>query len=116
MLLIIVVTLLVGGGLAFWIIRNKAPRLPGPREQIRLGAVRTDNSSLIWIAENRGYFGKEGLDVAIKEYQSGNFAFNDLMADRLEIATCGDFALVSQSLQRQDFRMVAAIEIDPYDW
>jgi len=111
--LIIVVIVLMASGIAIWTTRSQAPRFSGPPEQIRLGTNPADYSCLIWVAEDRGYFTRSGLNVAIKEYESGVAAIQDLLADKLEIATAGEFTLVAQSFQRQDLRVLASI--DRYD-
>jgi ABC-type nitrate/sulfonate/bicarbonate transport system substrate-binding protein len=111
--LIIVVILLMAGGIAIWTTRSQAPKFTGPPEQLRLGTIPADYSTLIWVAEDRGYFTSSGLNVTIKEYESGFAAVKDLMADKVEIATAGEFVIVGQSFQRHDVRLLASI--DRYD-
>jgi hypothetical protein len=41
-------------------------------------------SSLIWIAEDKGYFGDSSLDVTIKRHESRFAAIKDLMSDKKE--------------------------------
>jgi ABC-type nitrate/sulfonate/bicarbonate transport system substrate-binding protein len=111
--LVIAVLLLIVGGIAFWNKLGTGPKFSGPPEKIRLGTIPAEYSALIWLAQDLGYFRGRGLDVVIKQYESGFAAVMDLLADKLDIATCGEFVLVAQSFQRQDFRVLA--NIDRYD-
>ena len=70
---------------------------------------RRSFSALIWVAEDRGYFAENGLDVIIKEYESGLAAVMDLISDKLDIATAGEF-VVAQSFERQDLSILAAVD------
>ncbi len=63
------------------------------------------------MAESQGFFKKQGIDVVIKEYEAGTLAANDLIADKIDIATAGDFVFVLQSFKHPDLRMLATISI-----
>ncbi|MBM3298563.1 MAG: ABC transporter substrate-binding protein [Deltaproteobacteria bacterium] len=107
--LIIVVVLSMAGGIAIWATRSPGPTFSGPPEQVRLGTIPAELSALIWIAEDRGYFAENGLDVTIKMYESGHFAIRDIFAENLDIATAAEFPLVVQSFKRKDLRVLACI-------
>ena len=44
---------------------------PEPLEKITFGVETSILPSAVWVAENKGYFEEEGLDVEIKEFDSG---------------------------------------------
>lgn len=69
----------------------------------------TQTGILLWIADEKGYFADEGVDVEIKSYQSGSFAADALVNDEVRLSTTSDSAFVSRSLVHDDLRVLAAI-------
>jgi ABC-type nitrate/sulfonate/bicarbonate transport system substrate-binding protein len=78
-------------------------------EQLRVGVNRGVHSALIYLAEAQSFFKKQGIDVAIKEYEAGVLAVNDLIVDKLDVAPAAEFAFVMQSFKHRDLRMPASI-------
>jgi NitT/TauT family transport system substrate-binding protein len=85
------------------------PAVPEKTEQLRIGVFPNTVSALIYIAQEQGFFKRHGLDLDIANYQAGAYAVNDLLADKVEIATASEFVLAMQGLKRPDLRAVAAI-------
>ena len=84
----------------------------GNIEKIKLGVATVESSSLIYIAEKKGFFKKHGLDVLIKNYEAGVLAVDALWAGEVEVATASEFVLTSQIFQkRDDLRVLASIGI-----
>ena len=75
--------------------------VPFPRqlcaEPIRVGVAMDIKTALIRIADGQGFFKKQGLDVVLKEYESGALAVPDLVADKLDWATAAEFVFVVQN-------------------
>ena len=67
----------------------------------------TARSSIL--ADSQGFFKKHGLDVAIKVYESGPVAVNDLIADKIDITAPAEFVFVLQSFKHPDLRVPATI-------
>jgi NitT/TauT family transport system substrate-binding protein len=70
----------------------------GEMEPVRIGMESTAVNSLIYIAENRGYFAANGLDLAIVEYASGLAAVNGMLNDEVDLATAAEFVIVGKAL------------------
>lgn len=82
----------------------------GNIEKIKLGVATLESSSLVYIAENQGFFKKHGLDVSIKDYEAGVLAVDALFAGEVEVVTASEFVLVNQIFQkRDDLRVLASI-------
>ena len=64
---------------------------------------------MIYIAQEKGFFKRHGLDLDIANYQAGAYAVNDLLADKVDVATATGFVLALQGFKRPDLRAVAAI-------
>jgi NitT/TauT family transport system substrate-binding protein len=86
-----------------------SPQPPAARENLVLGVYAGDFSSLIWVAENRGYFRDEGLDVTIKEFDTGVTAAQAMLHGEVEIATGADFVAVNNIFSDSSIRIISAI-------
>ena len=100
-------------GIAFAAIALLLSILP-PAEQVfaeplRLGVYRGAEAALVYLADTEGFFKKRGVDVVIKEYEAGVLSVNDLIADKVDIATATEFAFVFQAFKHPDLRMPATI-------
>lgn len=81
----------------------------GEREILSVGIFDGELSLLVLVAESRGLYAKNGLDVRIKSYEAGAIAFSHLVAGELDIATPADFPFAVGSLQNNTLRILASI-------
>jgi NitT/TauT family transport system substrate-binding protein len=81
----------------------------GTRESITIGVEQSPLLALMMIAENQGFFSKQGVDVAVKYYASGKLALNGMFSGEVEFATPAGTPIVFSSFERTDFSIVAAI-------
>jgi len=98
-LLCLAVLLFIGGYRLYSAMRHKSG-YSGPVEKLAVGTVSNETSTLVLIAENKGYFRENGLDVTIREYQSGNFSVDALLDNTVDLASCSEFALVERIFKR----------------
>lgn len=80
-------------------------------DKIRIGvAAFSPTNSAIWVAEDRGFFRKQGLDVEVI-YIGGGAArgVNALLANDIQFATAGGGAVIASALKGADVVMVAAL-------
>jgi NitT/TauT family transport system substrate-binding protein len=80
-------------------------------DKIRIGvAAFSPTNSAIWVAEDRGFFRKQGLDVEVI-YIGGGAArgVNALLANDIQFATAGGGAVVNSAVKGADVVMVAAL-------
>lgn len=101
--LAIVLVLLSGLGLA------SCQGSVGAAESLRIGTVRNEIATLLYIAENQGYFAQNGLVVNIDEYDTGTVALETMTKGDLDLALTTEFAIVSKALQQENVRVVATI-------
>jgi ABC-type nitrate/sulfonate/bicarbonate transport system substrate-binding protein len=74
---------------------------------LTIGSYMGEGDSLIFIAENKGYFKKNGVNVSIKKYDAGIYAIEDLLKDKIDIATPSEVAFVAKSFDNPDLRIFA---------
>jgi len=81
----------------------------GPVEKITLAAYAGETGALVYVAEDQGYFEKNGLEVTIKDYESGKAAADALIAGEADISTSADFVFVSNSFDHADLRVLGTV-------
>ena len=94
-------------GTAGWLARRESPPA-GPRPRIVLGAEPVPPCSPLWVAEHNGYFRAEGVEVEIREFESGRTAlFTMLDTGGLDLATAAQTPVVARSFGRHDYAIIA---------
>ncbi len=81
----------------------------GPVEKITLAAYAGETGALVYIAQKQGYFEKNGLEVTIKDYQSGKAAADALIDREADICTSAGFVFVSNSFDYADLRVLGTV-------
>ncbi len=81
----------------------------GPVEKVTLAAYAGETGALVYVAEDQGYFEKNGLEVTIKDYESGKAATNILIAGEADIATAADDVFISNALDHADLRVFGTV-------
>lgn len=61
------------------------------------------------IAQEKGYFGQEGLNVTFKVYGDGKKALDGLLNNEVTFVTVGEPPIVARSFERNDFVIVASL-------
>ena len=100
---LIVIGILVGG--YFWLSQEKA-EYTGPVEKITVASAEYLTGTLVYVAEDQGFFKKNGLEVTIKDYGSGKACADALMAGEADISTSADNVFVSNSFKHADLRVL----------
>jgi len=96
-------------GLAVVGCQEKPEEYTGPVEKITLAAYAGETGALVYIAEDQGYFEKNGLEVTTKDYESGKAAANILIAGEADIATAADDVFISNALDHADLRLFGTV-------
>jgi NitT/TauT family transport system substrate-binding protein len=99
----------VGVGSYTWVSHNRSLPSPEPVEKITLGVLTGMLTAPIWIAGHHGYFRDAGVEVRIKEFQTGAWALEALLqGEPLDIVTVAPTPIMLQSFTRDDFRIITA--------
>jgi ABC-type nitrate/sulfonate/bicarbonate transport system substrate-binding protein len=81
------------------------------REPIRIGTLPLETSSLVMIADEKGYFSKNGIDVEFKYYDTGLGILDGLLGGEVDMATpVGEFAMVGKIFSKEDIKTIGAID------
>jgi sulfonate transport system substrate-binding protein len=94
----------------FWIATQIRTPAPLPPEKVKFGLAMQESSGLAMIADAKGFFAAENLEVDITPYASGKRALEEgLFGSREEIVTTAEVPIALGSFERSDFRVVASI-------
>jgi len=97
--LVIVVLVLTGGGI--WYLQSSQKSYTGQPESITLGISSPDISALAFIAQDQGYNTQNGLNVTIKQYDTGLSAVNSLLKGETDLSTGSEYVFVGKALDAE---------------
>lgn len=88
---------------------SKKNRTESSANSIIIGVQKNAITSVIYLAEEMGFFDDEGIDVIIKEFPSGKLALNSMLRGEVDLATTSEIPVMIQSFQRNDFSILSSI-------
>lgn len=107
---LVVLAVAVEGYVLFQAYRGGSKKYTGPMEKITLGVEKSLLPSLVWVAENKGYFAQNGVEVTIKEFDSGRAAFTAMLNEGgLDMVTVAQTPVMFNSFNRSDFAIVSTM-------
>jgi len=109
-IILVVIGISVGG------CQEQTGKYTGPVEKISVGATTQELSTLIWIAEAKGYFEENGLDATVKAYDTGIETKNALLAGEVDVADTVDFVISGLGFEEADIKVLASINTAIIDY
>ena len=76
--------------------------IPVEMETLTLAAVPTELNALVYVAQDQGYFTRNGLQVTLKDYDSGATAAAGMLNGEAEVALAAEFPTVRQVFNKKD--------------
>jgi NitT/TauT family transport system substrate-binding protein len=64
----------------------------------------------VYIAHEKGYFDKNGVDVIVKDYEAGKICADAMIAGEADLATCAETVFVSNSFDHADLRIICTLD------
>lgn len=95
--------------LAVHFVKNQNPAAIEHPFHLVLGTSKSVNSSLINLADRKGYFKKRNIKVEIKYYQSASIALNRMLNDKIHIACSAETPIAFKYFDRDDFSVFATV-------
>lgn len=78
-------------------------------QPLRLAASRSPLSLPVLVAQDRGFFAEEGLEVQVADCIGGHRCLRQVLEGKADVATVGDLPIVFNSFERSDFVVLATI-------
>ena len=80
----------------------------GELETLSLGLPPLEQNALIYVAAKRGFFAENGLNVLIKDYDSGVTAIHGLLEGEVELAVAAEFPVVRALIQKSPLSIIVS--------
>ncbi len=81
----------------------------GKMESITIGTLPYEGSALIYIAEGQKFFKANGLDITIKDYETGLATTDALQKGEVDVAACAEFIIVGKAFQKEKILNIATV-------
>jgi len=81
----------------------------GKAETVTMGQNPNETKALIYIAEDRGLFVANGLNVVFRDYDTGAEVADAMLTGEIDLATCAEYVIVRNVLKKKNIRNIASI-------
>ena len=105
----IIMAIIVIIGISVAGCQKKPEKYTVPVEKIILAAYAGEAGTLVYVAEDQGFFEENGLDITIKSYASGKVCTDALINGEVDISTSAGFVFVSNSFDHTDLRVFGTV-------
>jgi NitT/TauT family transport system substrate-binding protein len=79
------------------------------KKKVRIAVTPWPASASLYIAQEKGYFRDEGLEVTLKDYPSGHMALSDVLAGKADFAVAADTPIAVAAVYGKPVVVVATI-------
>lgn len=86
-----------------------------PLERVVFADATQMTAASAWVAEAKGYFRDEGVDVQVRRFEFGRQAFAEMLLGRADVATVAATPFVLASFTRRDFVVFANMSYSDND-
>lgn len=93
-------------GLAFW---RGSPGTSAPREKLVIAVSTTPHAALLHLAQAKGFFAQEGLDLTLKPVTHGKAALDLLAQGQVDLAAAAEVPFVIAVLNGQPLGIAATV-------
>jgi NitT/TauT family transport system substrate-binding protein len=100
--------------LTIWVLSACQSGYAGKVEFVTIGTAPLESSALIYIADNQGLFANNGINVTIRDYDTGAAALDGLVNGEVDIAVPAEYALVGKAFNKDKIRALASIDKAQY--
>jgi NitT/TauT family transport system substrate-binding protein len=100
--------LLLGFG-TWYFLKSRTPS-SGAKEPITVADISDQASALVHIADDRGFFLRNGLHLNLRNYANGVLAIRAMKSDEAHIALSTEFPLIVEILKKEKLSLIACID------
>ncbi len=82
-------------------------------EKVIIGVQINQDSALVQIAKEKGFFEKHGINAEISEFTAGKFAFQAMLANSADFAVSGDVPITLAKMNGNEFYVISEVGTNP---
>jgi NitT/TauT family transport system substrate-binding protein len=106
-----VIAIVMIAGLGGWLFLDPQKNTNDSMESITVAYSPFESTALFWIAKDQDFFGKNGLNVTLRKYDSGAAALEGTVNGEADIAVgISEFPLVTKAFQNARVRAIGNID------
>ncbi len=105
--LIIIGVAIISGA---WYLQPVPQTFTGTTESITIATLPSEYSMLLWVAEDKGFFAQNGLNVTLKEYSSGSSSLKAISTNDADFSVSSEYAFITQVQNGADIQQIATID------
>jgi ABC-type nitrate/sulfonate/bicarbonate transport system substrate-binding protein len=105
---IIAAIVLVGFGT--WYLMNSPAAGPATPEPVTIGTAPVELAGLIYIADDRGFFRQNGLNVTIKDYDSALSAVSGMESGEADISVSTEYPIAADIFRSENISIIGTID------
>jgi NitT/TauT family transport system substrate-binding protein len=90
-------------------LQNSPQKFSGPPEPVIISTTPSQSSTLILIADNKGFFTRHGLNVTIQESTTSLVSMDNLVAGTVDIAGASDFGFMTYLFTKPTLKTFSSI-------
>lgn len=87
--------------------RHTAEQSDTRLEPVTIGIQTSPAMAVVMVAEDEGFFDREGVNVELKQFSAGKFALQAMMGNSIDIAVAGEVPVGLAIMQGNDVRVYA---------
>lgn len=104
---IVVITVIVLAGAGVWATGLLGHGTP---ETITIAAAQGDSPALLYVAEDRGFFAENGLNVTLRPYDTAGRAIRGMGDGEADLSLSPEYSVVAEALNGSEIRVIASID------
>jgi NitT/TauT family transport system substrate-binding protein len=110
-IILILILMIVGTAILVVSLRFYGKSQPARVEPVTIALYPYDASALVFIALDRGFFARNGLNVTLREnYNSSIGAINALLGDEADFAISSEYNIVDNAFKRENISIIGCID------
>lgn len=99
-----IAALLVGG---YFVVQKQSPKITPPTEKLTIAHVEVPVYALVYIAENKGYFKDEGLEVTYRNFPKGLDVLSDMLEGNSDISITYETPVIRKMYEGGELRILS---------
>jgi NitT/TauT family transport system substrate-binding protein len=109
-MIIAVVTAIALMGFGAWYLTNVPTTSFGTSELVTIGVPPNEQSALILIAEDQGFFTENGLNATVKTYDTALSAVEGMKKGEVDTAESAEFPIVREAFKKENVSIITCID------
>ncbi len=103
-----VIAVIALAGFVAWCSLNPRADLAGKPESLTIGLKHAEANALIYIAEDRGFFTQNGLNVTIMTFTTKLESFNGMVKGDVDLSVISEYPIVAATFDKENIRVVGS--------